>query len=704
MSFEVFVKDLCSISRNLPSLLSTSLLSRLENIFKTIGFYYLDDKDLFLNRFFEVIKNLFVEEPILEDVARDLLLRKIYQTSPSSFIEYYNTIKHLLSEKAIETVEKYKNELSNYINEENDLNFDFIGLDILFSKYLLKIQDVVIERPQYLFMRVSLMAGDLDSIKLTYNHLSTFKIMVSTPILYNASLKNGQLSACFILRGPSTREAILDNLTHVCNISKTSGGIAIDVSNVPVDIFDEYISYLDKISLNIKQEGKRNTSICISTWLWDIKAKDVLALRAENNTSQMFSAVMVPDLFMKRMKICGNWSFMKPGTFNNLFGDEFERKYLEEEKLNHSIKVMKAIDVWNFMLKKMINSGNPNVLFSDTINKFNNEKMYGNIFSSNLCTEIMQHAEENKPSVCTLGSLGLDKFIYKNKFDFDLLETSVDVLHDLLIKSISLTTFPVPKEHPLKTRSLGIGVRGLADLFIKLEYPYESDHAQKLNKQIFEAIYYYAMEASINYSKKTNFNGYEKIFHFDYYGDKVKLEYDWDILRNSPFPLYSSLLVALAPTSTTAKITNSSESFEPIKYLVQTTKVLSGNYQTVNKQFYKKMIDLKLWDKIKENIRKNDINLLEIPDFYKSIFKSAYDINQSTYIKMAADRAPFIDQSQSLNLFMKDVENLQTNLSKHLIEAWHLKLKTGCYYLHIQSQDPIKCLGTSNKECSECNA
>ena len=693
----------------------------------------------------------------------------------------------LISEELYEIVNKNKEKLNNYIDYQRDFLFDYFGFKTLERAYLIKIDKKIIERPQHLWMRVSLgiHGNDIREVLQTYDLMSKKYFTHATPTLFNSGTKRPQLSSCFLCSiNDDSISGIYDSLKEMALISKYAGGIGVHIHQVRskgshirgtngtsngiipmLRVFNNTARYVD-------QAGKRLGSIAVylETWHSDIEA--FLELKKNHGSEEercrdLFLALWVSDLFMERIKANKKWSLMCPDQCKGLseaYGDEFKMLYEKYESEGKYTKQINAQDLWFKILEAQIEQGVPYILYKDAANKKSNQQNLGTIKSSNLCAEVLIYSSPEETGVCNLASICLPTYVNNGEFDFDKLHEVVKIAAKNLNKVIDINFYPVEKARVsnLKHRPIGIGVQGLADVFMMLKYPFESEAAAELNKEIFETIYHAAVESSMELSKKRNniitdilnnnseediakyVNEFEEdiiktkyigayssfegspisrgLFQFDLWGEKPSERYDWDKLREDikSFGIRNSLLISPMPTASTSQIMGFNESFEPFTNNIFQRKTLSGEFIVINKYLIRELMSKGMWNKeLKDTIILHEgsiQNIKEISKEMKELYKTSWEIKQRVIIDMSADRGRYICQTQSLNIFMEEPD-FQKLSSMHFYG--HSKgLKTGSYYLRTKPRaktqqftiDPdfakrkLKCAEDNEDSCVLCSA
>jgi ribonucleoside-diphosphate reductase alpha chain len=640
----------------------------------------------------------------------------------------------LLSKEVYEIIKKNAVELDEAIIYDRDFGYDYFGFKTLEKSYLLKLDGAIAERPQHMLMRVAvgIHGADIAAAIHTYNLLSERWFTHATPTLFNAGTPKPQMSSCFLLAmQDDSIEGIYDTLKQTAKISQSAGGIGLSIHNVRATgsyikgtngtsngiipmlrVFNDTARYVDQGG------GKRKGSFAIYLEPWHADVFDFLELKKNHGKEEMrardlFYALWIPDLFMKRVESNEEWSLFCPHEcpgLSDAYGEEFEALYHKYELEGKARATVKAQELWFKVLESQTETGTPYMLYKDHANNKSNQKNLGTIKSSNLCTEIMEYTSKDEVAVCNLASLALPKYVRTNEqgvseFDHAKLYEVTKAATVNLNKIIDVNYYPVPeaRNSNLRHRPIGLGVQGLADVFIMLRMPFESEEAKQLNKDIFETIYFAAMEASMELAKVEGpYSTWEGspiskgIFQFDMWNVTPSSgNWDWEKLRQQVVEhgVRNSLLVAPMPTASTSQILGNNECFEPYTSNIYARRVLSGEFAVVNKHLLKDLIKLNLWNESMKNklISANGSvqNIPEIPQNLKDIYKTVWEIKQKTILEMAADRGAYICQSQSLNIHIQDV-NFGKLTSMHF-HAWKLGLKTGMYYLRTKAAaDAIK--------------
>ncbi len=689
----------------------------------------------------ETAATLTTKHPDYATLAARISISNLHKTTSKSFS---NTIKRLYTytnQKTQENASLISKDVYGIINKnaaildssiiyDRDFNYDYFGFKTLQKSYLLKLDGKVVERPQHMLMRVAvgIHHDDIDSVIETYNLLSEKWFTHATPTLFNAGTPKPQLSSCFLLTmQEDSIDGIYNTLKQCAKISQSAGGIGLSIHNVRGT--GSYIKGTNGVSNGIipmlrnfdmtaryvdQGGGKRKGSFAIYLEPWHCDVFEFLQLKKNHGKEELrardlFYAMWIPDLFMKRVEENENWSLFSPDEAPNLhetYGEEFEKLYIKYEKEGKARKTVKAQDLWFEILESQIETGNPYILYKDHANNKSNQKNLGTIKSSNLCTEIIEYTSPDEIAVCNLASIALNMFVKEDStYDFQKLYEITKVITRNLNKVIDVNYYPVEeaRNSNMRHRPIGIGVQGLADAFILMKYPFDSNEAKKLNKDIFETIYYAAMEASMELSKKEGtYESYKgspvskSIFQFDMWGVTPDSgRWDWTKLKQKvkKHGVRNSLLLAPMPTASTSQILGNNECFEPYTSNLYTRRVLSGEFIVVNKHLLNDLIELNLWnDKMKDKIMEQNgsiQNINEIPEKIKLLYRTVWEVSQKSIIEMAADRGAYICQSQSMNIHMQDA-NFGKLTSMHF-HAWKLGLKTGLYYLRTKAAaDAIK--------------
>lgn len=661
--------------------------------------------------------------------------KKSFSETMKDLYEYVNprTGKKapLLSDEVYKIIRDNAEKLDSSIIYNRDFGYDFFGFKTLERSYLLKLNGVIAERPQHMLMRVSIGIhhDDLDSVLNTYEMMSKRFFTHATPTLFNSGTPKPQMSSCFLL---TTKEdsidGIYDTLKQTAKISQSAGGIGLSIHNIRATgsyiagtngtsngivpmlrVFNDTARYVDQGG------GKRKGSFAIYIEPWHADIFDFLDLKKNHGKEEMrardlFFAMWVPDLFMKRVEENSTWTLMCPNECPDLYkchSEEFENLYVKYEEKGKGRRTIKARALWEKILESQIETGTPYMLYKDAANRKSNQNNLGTIRSSNLCTEIIEYTDKDEVAVCNLASIALPMFIKDNAFDHEELFRVTKQVTVNLNRVIDRNYYPVieAKNSNIRHRPIGLGVQGLADTFIKLRLPFTSDKAKQLNKDIFETIYFAAMTASMEEAIKDGpYQSYKGSpisrgeFQYNMWGikdEELSGRWDWIGLRKKikKNGVRNSLLVAPMPTASTSQILGNNECFEPYTSNIYTRRVLSGEFIVVNKHLLEDLVDLGLWteDIKQELMRANGSiqNIEGIPSDIKELYKTVWEMSMKDIIDMSRQRGYFIDQSQSLNLFMEGAT--MAKLTSMHFYAWKSGLKTGMYYLRTKSAvDAIK--------------
>ena len=690
----------------------------------------------------EVSATMTTSHPDYATLAARISVSNLHKNTKKSFSEtmadLYNYVNPrtgkkapLLSEEVYKVIKKNAEKLDSTIIYNRDFNYDYFGFKTLERSYLLRLNGVVVERPQHMLMRVSvgIHYDDLDSAIETYNLMSKKFFTHATPTLFNSGTPKPQLSSCFLLTmKEDSIDGIYDTLKQTAKISQSAGGIGLSIHNVRstgsyisgtngtsngivpmLRVFNDTARYVDQGG------GKRKGSFAIYIEPWHSDIFDFLDLKKNHGKEEMrardlFYAMWIPDLFMKRVESNEDWTLMCPNECPGLYdchSEEFEKLYLNYEKEGKGRKTIKARELWEKILESQIETGTPYMLYKDACNRKSNQKNLGTIRSSNLCTEILEYTSKDEIAVCNLASIALPMFIKNNSFDHKELFNVTKRVTKNLNKVIDRNYYPVKEAENsnFRHRPIGLGVQGLADAFIKLRMPFTSDEAKALNQDIFETIYYAALTASMEEAQKDGtYKSYKGSpislgeFQHNMWGVKdedLSGRWDWaklrkDIKKNG---VRNSLLVAPMPTASTSQILGNNECFEPYTSNIYTRRVLSGEFIVVNKHLLEDLVKLGLWnEELKQELMKANGSIQHIdfiPQNIKDLYKTVWELSMKDIIDMARHRGYFIDQSQSLNLFMEGAT--MAKLTSMHFYAWKSGLKTGMYYLRTKSAvDAIK--------------
>ena len=656
------------------------------------------------------------------ELASRLIINNHMKNTNYSFKDCVLQLKNILSDDLIDLcTNDYYKIIESYIVPERDYLLSYFGFNTLKKSYLLKNDDnKIIERPQYLYMRVALgiHSRDFDKVKETYDLLSLNYFTHATPTLFNAGTKFPQMSSCFLIGTEDSVDSIYKTISDVATISKWAGGVGLHISNIRstgsiinstngtsqgimpmLKVYNDTARY-------INQGSKRLGSFAMYLEPWHSDIFTFLEAKKNNGADEirardLFYGLWIPDLFMERLKNKQKWSLMCPYEcpgLNECHSEKFEELYCDYESQGKYKKQIDIIELWNAIINSQIETGLPYMCYKDSVNKKNNQSNLGTIKSSNLCCEINEYSDSKETAVCNLASICLPKFVKNGQFDYLNLGKIVEIIVNNLNIIINKNYYPTPecKNSNLKHRPIGIGVQGLSDVFMILKISFTSDQARKINKNIFETIYYYSLKKSNELAKE--YGHYETfkgspaskgILQFNMWDKNPEL-YSWDDWNNLKiniinYGLRNSLLVAPMPTASTAQIMGNNESIEPYTSNIYTRRVLSGEYIVINKHLinYLKSNNLMNKDTIDSIIlNKGSVQHLDIPNKKKEIFKTAWEISQKKILEMSAERGPFICQSQSLNIFIEKAD--PKIISSVHMYGHSLGLKTGSYYIRTK--------------------
>ncbi len=689
----------------------------------------------------ETAASLATEHPEYATLAARIAISNLHKNTDKSFSKTMRRLYEyidpktgesagLISDKHLAIIEANAQRIDSAIIYDRDYSFDYFGFKTLERSYLLRADGAVVERPQHLLMRaaIGIHGEDVDSAIDTYNYMSEKWFIHATPTLFNAATPKPQLSSCFLLSmTEDSIPGIFETLTRCAKISQSAGGIGLSIHNVRAKgsyikgtggtsngiipmlrVFNDTARYVDQGG------GKRKGAFAVYLEPWHADIHDFLDLKKnhgkeEQRARDLFYAMWISDLFMERVESNSEWSLFCPNEAKGLadvYGDEFKELYTKYESEGLARKTVKARDLWSSIMESQIETGTPYMLYKDACNEKSNQKNLGTIRSSNLCTEILEFTSPDEVAVCNLASISLAKFVNveKQEYDFQKLYEVTRVVTRNLNKVIDVNYYPVKEAENsnMRHRPIGIGVQGLADAFILLGMPFDSEAAKQLNKDIFETIYFGAVTESNAISEQEGtYQSYEGSpsskgqLQYDLWGVTPSDRWDWAGLKEkiSQHGLRNSLLLAPMPTASTSQILGNNECFEPYTANIYTRRTLSGEYVVVNKHLLKDLISLGKWDsEMKERLIAANGSIQhmdDLPQEIRELYKTVWEIKQKVIIDMAADRGAYICQSQSLNLFM-ETPNLAKLTSMHF-HAWRSGLKTGMYYLRSKAAvDPIK--------------
>jgi len=690
----------------------------------------------------ETAAAMTISHPDYAQLAARIAVSNLHKNTNKSFSETMTDMFHyvnprtekkapLLSDEVYKVIMDNAEKLDSSILYNRDFNYDYFGFKTLERSYLLKINGKIVERPQHMLMRVSIgiHLDDMESVMETYNLMSKKFFTHATPTLFNAGTPKPQMSSCFLLTmKDDSIDGIYDTLKQTAKISQSAGGIGLAIHNVRATgsyirgtngtsngivpmlrVFNDTARYVDQGG------GKRKGSFAIYIEPWHADIFDFLDLKKNTGKEEMrardlFFAMWMCDLFMKRVEEDTTWTLMCPNEcpgLDNVYGEEFDALYTSYELAGKGRKTIRARELWEKILESQIETGTPYMLYKDAANRKSNQKNLGTIRSSNLCTEIIEYTSPDEVAVCNLASISLPMFVKEGKFDHKSLFDVTKRITRNLNKVIDRNYYPVKEAENsnVRHRPIGLGVQGLADAFIMLRMPFTSDEAKKLNEEIFETIYFAAVTASMELAKEegpySTFEGSpisKGEFQYNMWGLKdedLSGRWDWKSLRTEVMAngVRNSLLLAPMPTASTSQILGNNEAFEPYTSNIYTRRVLSGEFIVVNKHLLYDLVELGLWNEdLKQEIMRNNgsvQNIDVIPADLKELYKTVWELSMKDIIDMSRQRGYFIDQSQSLNLFMEGA-TIAKLTSMHFY-AWKSGLKTGMYYLRTKAAvDAIK--------------
>ena len=689
----------------------------------------------------EICVGMITSDPDYEILATRIVASNIQKVCPNNF---HLAMRKLLKAGIItEEVSEVAFKVKDNIDSDRDFDFGYFGIKTLEKSYLQRIDGRLVETPQYMFMRVAIgiHGKDIPAVIETYDKMSQGLFIHATPTLFNAGTPRPQMSSCFLIanKGDSI-DGIYGTLTECAQISKWAGGIGMHIhdirsnksrirgTNGQSDGIIPMLRVFNATARYVNQAGRRKGSIAVYIEPWHADILDFLELRlnqgdGEARCRDLFSALWIPDLFMKRVEENGNWSLFCPDKakgLSDVYGKEFEELYTKYEEEGLANTTMPAADLWKAILRSQTETGTPYMLYKDACNSKSNQKNLGVIKSSNLCTEIIEYTDKDETSVCNLASIALPKYVNKEtkSFDFVKLHEVTKVVTKNLNRVIDRNFYPVEtaKRSNMRHRPIGLGVQGLADVFILCGLPFDCEESRTMNAHIFETIYHASLEASselaeVDGSYET-FDGSpasQGILQPDMWEGETKFSgrYDWDAMRErvKTKGLRNSLLLAPMPTASTAQILGNNECFEPYTTNIYLRRTLAGEFVVVNNHLVNALKERGLWSKEMKDLMVKAggsiQNIVDIPDDIKNLYKTVWEISQKCIIDMAADRGRFIDQSQSMNLFMESPT--MSKLSSMHMYAWKSGLKTGMYYLRSKAKArPIQF--SLEPDCVACSA
>tara|TARA_R110000851_G_scaffold178698_1_gene325623 strand:- start:23 stop:2137 length:2115 start_codon:yes stop_codon:yes gene_type:complete len=689
----------------------------------------------------EICVGMITSEPDYEVLATRIIASNIQKVCPNNFHLAMKKLQKagVVTDEIVEVAQQVKDEIKN----DRDFDFGYFGLKTLEKSYLQRVDGKLIETPQYLFMRVAIgiHGKDITCVLETYDKMSQGLFIHATPTLFNAGTPRPQMSSCFLIANKEDSiDGIYGTLTECAQISKWAGGIGMHIHDIRAnksrirgtngqsDGIIPMLRVFNATARYVNQAGRRKGSIAVYIEPWHADIMDFLELRLNQGDEEarcrdLFSAMWIPDLFMKRVEEGGKWSLFCPDTakgLSDVYGKDFEELYTkyEEEGLAHT--TIPAAEVWKAILKSQTETGTPYMLYKDACNAKSNQKNLGVIKSSNLCTEIIEYTNKDETSVCNLASIALPKYVNKETktFDYEKLHEVTKTVTKNLNRVIDRNFYPVEtaRRSNMKHRPIGMGVQGLADVFILCGLPFDCEESRLMNAHIFETMYHAALEASSELAEVDgsyeSFEGSptsQGILQPDMWEGETKFSgrYDWDAMRVrvKTKGLRNSLLMAPMPTASTAQILGNNECFEPYTTNIYLRRTLAGEFVVVNKHLVDDLKKVGLWSKEMKDLMVKAggsiQNIVDIPENIKKLYKTVWEISQKCIIDMAADRGRFIDQSQSMNLFIESPT--MSKLSSMHMYAWKAGLKTGMYYLRSKAKArPIQF--SLEPDCVACSA
>jgi len=689
----------------------------------------------------EICIGMITSDPDYETLATRIVASNIHKVCPNNFHLAMRKLHKagVVTDQIVEVAQQVK----SVIDTDRDFEFGYFGLKTLEKSYLQRVDGKLVETPQYMFMRVAIgiHGNDINSVIETYDMMSRGLFIHATPTLFNSGTPRPQMSSCFLIanKGDSI-DGIYGTLTECAQISKWAGGIGMHIHDIRAnksrirgtngqsDGIIPMLRVFNATARYVNQAGRRKGSIAVYIEPWHADIMDFLELRLNQGDEEarcrdLFSALWIPDLFMKRVEEGGNWSLFCPDKapgLSHVYGKEFEELYLKYEEDGRANSTIPAAELWKAILKSQSETGTPYMLYKDACNSKSNQKNLGVIKSSNLCTEIIEYTDKDETSVCNLASIALPKYVNTEtkSFDYDALHKATKVVTKNLNRVIDRNFYPVEtaRRSNMKHRPIGLGVQGLADVFILCGLPFDCEESRLMNAHIFETMYHAALEASSELAEVEgsyeSFQGSpasQGILQPDMWEGDTKFSdrYDWDAMRErvKTKGLRNSLLMAPMPTASTAQILGNNECFEPYTTNIYLRRTLAGEFVVVNKHLVNDLKKAGLWSKEMKDLMVKAggsiQNIVDIPDDIKKLYRTVWEISQKCIIDMAADRGRFIDQSQSMNLFMESPT--MSKLSSMHMYAWKSGLKTGMYYLRSKAKArPIQF--SLEPDCVACSA
>ena len=689
----------------------------------------------------EICIGMITSDPDYETLATRIVASNIHKVCPNNFHLAMRKLHKadVVTDEVVEVAQQVK----GAIDMDRDFNFGYFGLKTLEKSYLQRVDGKLIETPQYMFMRVSIgiHGKDIVGVLDTYDKMSRGLFIHATPTLFNAGTPRPQMSSCFLIANKADSiDGIYGTLTECAQISKWAGGIGMHIHDIRAnksrirgtngqsDGIIPMLRVFNSTARYVNQAGRRKGSIAVYLEPWHADIMDFLELRLNQGDEEarcrdLLSALWIPDLFMKRVEEGGDWSLFCPDKapgLSNVYGDEFEALYTKYEEEGLANATVPAADVWKAILKSQTETGTPYMLYKDACNSKSNQKNLGVIKSSNLCTEILEFTDKDETSVCNLASIALPKYVDRETktFDYEKLHEVTKTVTKNLNRVIDRNFYPVEtaRRSNMKHRPIGLGVQGLADVFNMCGLPFDCEESRLMNAHIFETMYHAALEASSELAEVDgSYESFEGspaskgVLQPDMWEGETKFSgrYDWDAMREcvKSKGLRNSLLMAPMPTASTAQILGNNECFEPYTTNIYLRRTLAGEFVVVNKHLVEDLKRVGLWSKEMKDLMVKAggsiQNIVDIPEDIKKLYKTVWEISQKCIIDMAADRGRFIDQSQSMNLFMESPT--MSKLSSMHMYAWKAGLKTGMYYLRSKAKArPIQF--SLEPDCVACSA
>lgn len=665
------------------------------------------------------------EHPDYGVLAARIVVSNLQKQTSDDVLDTYERMAALLDPTFLEHVRAGRDAFQSMVDYDRDFEFDYFGFKTMEKLYLTKCDGKIVERPQHMFLRVAIAiwGADIPRVRETYDALSTKMFTHASPTLFNAGLKNQQLSSCFLLGVEDDSIAgIYDALTKCAHISKYGGGIGMHISNVRCkgskirgtngesDGIVPMAKVFDATAAYVNQGGRRKGAIALYLEPHHPDVFEFLDLKRNQGEDSLrarnlFYAMWLPDLFMRRVEADGVWSLFDPAEcpdLNDLYGQRFEAEYERLEIEGKFVRQIKAQDLWTAIVRSQIETGGPYVLFKDAANQKSNQKNLGTIKCSNLCTEILEYTSKDEIAVCTLGSLSLPAFVLKTpdgvRYDFESLMRATKILARNLDRIIDINFYPLQeaKNSNERHRPVGIGVQGLANVFFEMKMPFDGPEAARLNRDIFETIYYGSLLASNELAKEHGpYSSYAGSpaslgkLQYDLWGVVPSMFWDWEGLKLdiAKHGLRNSLSVAPMPTASTAQFMSNVEAMEPQTSNLYSRRTLAGEFPVINTQLVRELIARGTWDvDMKNKIVEHGGSIQRVIGIHpsiKAVYKTAWELSMRTIIDMAADRGAFVCQSQSMNCFV--AEPTMKALSSMHFHAWRRGLKTGCYYLRTKA-------------------